>query len=598
MVVFYLKGHFCIWLRLFQQNIYLSLMKKIVLGIIVVLSTFTLLAQQKVQLVGTGKIVDPYHYSIVKSESFNKASVSCAHPLASMVGAAIMKQGGNAFDAVIATQLALAVVYPGAGNIGGGGFLVGHTPAGKNITIDYRETAPSKGSRDMYLDSAGKVIPNLSVLGHLANGVPGTIAGLFATLPYAKLPMKTLIQPAIDIAEFGFVITEREAAGLNATRESFVKNSTMPTAFVKEGKWKAGDTLVQKELAETLKRVRDLGQKGFYEGKTADLIVAEMQRGKGIISKADLKNYKAKARTALTFNYKDYSIIGMPPPSSGGIIVLQMMKMIAQKPIASYGFQSTKAVQLMVEVERRAYADRAAHLGDPDFWKVPLKTLADNTYLKNRMADYDSTKATPSTAIKAGIIHESDETTHISVMDAAGNMVSVTTTLNGGYGSRTVVGGAGFLMNNEMDDFSVKPGVPNMYGAVGGEANAIQPNKRMLSSMTPTLVLKKGKPYIVCGTPGGTTIPTSVFQTLVNLLEFNMSAEDAVNKPKFHHQWLPDEVAVEPSFPAKTIAELQAMGYKITPRTAIGRTEAIRILPNGKLETAADKRGDDSVAGF
>jgi gamma-glutamyltranspeptidase/glutathione hydrolase len=560
-------------------------------------NTVSLKKTTNASIVGSGKSIDPYNYTIVKTQFFSKASVSCAHPLASMVGAAIMKQGGNAFDAVIATQLVLAVIYPGAGNIGGGGFLVGHTQAGKNITLDYRETAPSKGSRDMYLDSAGKVIPNLSVLGHLANGVPGTIAGLFATLPYSKLPMKILIQPAIDIAAFGFVITEREANGLNATRESFIKNSTQSTAFVKEGKWKAGDTLVQKELAETLKRVRDFGQKGFYEGKTAKLIVAEMQRGKGIISLADLKNYKAKARTALSFNYKNYNIIGMPPPSSGGIIVLQMMKMILQKPIASYGFQSTKAVQLMVEVERRAYADRAEHLGDPDFWKVPLKTLADNTYLAKRMADYDSTKATPSSAIKAGIIHESDETTHISTMDSKGNMVSVTTTLNGGYGSRTVIGGAGFIMNNEMDDFSVKPGVPNMYGAVGGEANAIEPNKRMLSSMSPCLVLQKGKPYIVAGTPGGTTIPTSVFQTLVNLLVFNMTAEDAVNKPKFHHQWLPDEVAVEPGFPKEVMIQLQAMGYKIAPRAAIGRTEVIRIL-KGKLETAADKRGDDSVAGF
>ena len=549
-------------------------------------------------IIGAGKSVDPYRYNIVKTKSFSKASVSCAHPLASMVGAEMMKQGGNAFDAAIATQLTLAVVYPGAGNIGGGGFLVGHTQSGKNVTIDYRETAPSKGSRDMYLDSVGNVVPNLSVLGHLANGVPGTIAGLFASLQYAKLPMKTLIQPAIDIAELGFVITEREANGLNATRGSFLKNSTLPTAFVITGKWKAGDTLVQKELAETLKRIRDFGQKGFYEGKTAELIVAEMQRGKGIISLEDLKNYKAKARTALSFNYKNYNIIGMPPPSSGGIIIVQMMKMIEQKPLAAYGFQSTKAVQLMVEVERRAYADRAEHLGDPDFWKVPLKTLSDNTYLAKRMADYDSTKATPSSDIKAGAIHESDETTHISVMDINGNMVSVTTTLNGGYGSRTVVGGAGFIMNNEMDDFSVKPGVPNMYGAVGGEANAIQPNKRMLSSMAPCLVLQNGKPYIVAGTPGGTTIPTSVFQTLVNLLEFNMSAEEAVNTPKFHHQWQPDEVYIETGFNKSVAAQLQTMGYKITTRAAIGRTEVIRILKDGKLETAADKRGDDSVAGY
>ncbi len=558
---------------------------------------FFIPAQNKTAIVGAGKEVNPYSYSINKSQSFTNASVTSAHPLASMVGAEIMKRGGNAFDAVIATQLTLAVVYPGAGNIGGGGFLVGHTKEGKNITLDYREMAPSNASRDMYLDANKNVITDLSTLGHLASGVPGTVAGLFATLPYAKLPMKVLIQPAINIAEFGFVITEREARSLNSIKESFIKNNTKPTAFVKDVAWKAGDTLIQKELAATLKRIRDFGQKGFYEGETARLIVEEMQRSKGIISLGDLKNYKAKARAALSFKYKGYDIVGMPPPSSGGIIVLQTMKMIARKPIASYGFLSAKAVQLMVEAERRAYADRAAHLGDPDFWKVPIKTLGSDAYVAKRMADYDSTKATPSKNVTAGIVHESDETTHISVMDATGNMVSVTTTLNGGYGSRTVIGGAGFLMNNEMDDFSVKPGVPNMYGAIGGEANAIQPGKRMLSSMAPTLVLKNGKPYVVVGTPGGTTIPTSVFQTLVNLLEFNMSVDEAVNKPKFHHQWLPDEVAVEKEFPQKVREQLQAMGYKITERSAIGRTEVIRIK-NGLLETAADRRGDDSVAGY
>jgi gamma-glutamyltranspeptidase/glutathione hydrolase len=577
-------------------------MKKITLALFSIYSfNGFLFAQQSTFWLGSGKQVDPYHYQIIKSKTYQHASVTCAHPLAAMVGANIMQQGGNAFDAAIATQLALAVVYPGAGNIGGGGFLVGRTGTGKNISIDYRETAPAKAFRDMYLDKQGKAQMNLSQLGHLASGVPGTVAGLFATLPHAKLPFKQLIQQAIDIAEFGFVITAREANNLNATKASFLQNSTQPTAFVKATGWKEGDTLIQKELAATLKRIRDNGQKGFYEGKTAQLIVDEMQRANGIMSLEDLKNYKAKIRTALSFNYKNYTIIGMPPPSSGGIIVWQMMKMLENRPIANYGFGTVKSVQLMVETERRAYADRAAHLGDPDYWKVPLKTLSTPAYIADRMKDYDSTKATPSKHIGAGIIHESDETTHISITDTNGNMVSVTTTLNGGYGSHTVVGGAGFLLNNEMDDFSVKPGVPNMYGAVGGEANAIQPGKRMLSSMTPTLVLKNNKPYIVCGTPGGTTIPTSVYQTLVDMLEFNMTASEAVNAPKFHHQWLPDEIAVEKDFPVNVRSQLEAMGYKITERSAIGRTEVIRILKNGsslQLETAADKRGDDCVAGY
>lgn len=556
------------------------------------------LAQQN-KIVGAGKSVDPYHYSIVKSQTFSHASVASAHPLASAVGAEIMKRGGNAFDAAIATQLTLAVVYSNAGNIGGGGFLVARKTDGKNIAIDYREAAPSKATRDMYLDKNGNAQTLLSQYGHLASGVPGTIAGLFATATYAKLPFKILIQPAIDLAEFGYVITEREAMALNSVRESFIKNSTAPSAFVKDIKWKAGDTLIQKDLAETLKRIRDKGQKGFYEGKTAELIVDEMKKGFGIISLTDLRNYHAKIRTALEFTYKDNTIIGMPPPSSGGIIVWQLMKMMENKPLAEYGFQTTKSVQLMIEAERRSYADRAEFMGDPDFWKVPVKILTGDAYIKNRMADYDSTKATPSKDIKAGIIKESEETTHISIIDKDGNMISITTTLNNSYGSRTVVAGAGFIMNDEMDDFSVKPGVANMYGAVGGEANAIAPGKRMLSSMTPTLVLDKNKkPLIVAGTPGGTTIPTSVFQTLVNILEFGMNATDAVNRPKFHHQWLPDEVAVEKDFNADVKKQLQAMGYKISERGAIGRTEVIKILSDGKRDVAADKRGDDSVAGF
>ena len=555
-------------------------------------------AQSVPSIVGPGKAIDPYKYSIVKKGEFSQAAVSCAHPLASLVGAAIMKKGGNAFDGAIATQLALAVVYPGAGNIGGGGFMLARKSNGELIGIDYREAAPSKASRDMYLDKNGNVQMALSQTGHLASGIPGTIAGLFAAMDYAKLPFKQLIQPAIDLAEKGFVISEREAAGLNATRESFNKYSTRPCAFVKDAKWKAGDTLIQKELAATLKRIQKDGARGFYEGETAKLIVEEMQRGNGIITLDDLKNYTAKLRNPLEFDYRGNHIVSFAPPSSGGIIIGQMLKMIEKYPVSTYGFQTAKSVQLMIEAERRAYADRAEHMGDPDFYKVPVKTLLDDTYIAQRMSDYNPDKAGSSATVKAGLIKESEETTHLSVIDGDGNMVSVTTTLNGGYGSRTVVGGAGFLMNNEMDDFSVKPGVPNMYGAIGGEANSIQPGKRMLSSMCPTLVLKNNKPYVVIGTPGGTTIPTSVYQAIVNIIDFSMNADDAINKPKFHHQWLPDEVAVEKDFDAEVKKQLQAMGYKISERAAIGRTEAIRITGNGKRETAADKRGDDSVAGF
>lgn len=571
-------------------------MKKIIILSFLCVAKIFVSAQTK-PIIGAGKEVDPYHYAIVKSQTFNKASVACASPIAANVGAAIMKQGGNAFDAAIAVNFALAVVYPGAGNIGGGGFMVAKTTTGKTIALDYRETAPAKAFRDMYFDSNGNPQLNLSQYGRLSSGVPGTVAGLFSMHQHAKLLIKTLIQPAIDLAENGFAISAREANSLNAMRESFLKNSSTRSAFIKDVKWKEGDTLIQKELAETLKRIRDLGQKGFYEGKTAELIVAEMQKGNGIISLNDLKNYTVKERTALVFTYKGNTIIGMPPSSSGGIIVCQLMKMMEKRYLD--GFQTPRTTQLMVEAERRAYADRAEYMGDPDFWKVPIKTLTSDTYLQQRMLDFDSTKATPSKNIKAGMIKESEETTHISIIDQYGNVVSITTTLNNSYGSRTVVAGAGFILNDEMDDFSVKPGVPNMYGALGGEANAIQPNKRMLSAMSPTIVLdKNNKPFIVTGTPGGTTIPTSVFQTLINIIEFNMNATDAVNQPKFHHQWFPDEVAIEKGFSVETRKQLEAMGYKIVERSAIGRTEVIKILPNGKRETAADKRGDDSVAGF
>lgn len=556
------------------------------------------MGQYENTIVGPTKAVNPYQYSVVKSGTFNRASVSSAHPLASMVGAAIMQQGGNAFDATIATQLALSVVYPGAGNIGGGGFTLARKKDGTLIGIDFREAAPAKASRDMYLDAAGNAQDALSQSGHLASGVPGTIAGIFATYAHAKLPFAMLIQPAIDLARYGFVITEKEAASLNGTKKDFVQYSTRPSAFVKDTKWKVGDTLVQLELANTLTRIQKNGAKGFYEGETAALIVDEMKRGGGLITLDDLKNYQAKSRTPIVFNYRGYDIISFAPPSSGGILIGQMLKMIEPFNVQKMGFQTPESVQLMIEIERRAYADRAAHIGDPDFYKVPQKTLLQDTYLKNRMSDYKAGVAGSSTQTQAGTIKTSEETTHFSVVDPEGNMVAVTTTLNGGYGNRTVVGGAGFLLNNEMDDFSAKPGSPNMYGAIGGEANSIEPHKRMLSSMTPTLLTKNNKPFLTVGTPGGTTIPTSVFQTIVNIVDFNMSLEDAINNPKFHHQWLPDEVSIEKTFSQSTKEALEKMGYLIKTRGSIGRTEGILIGPTGKRITVADKRGDDAVAGF
>ncbi len=549
----------------------------------------------------TSSSIDPYTYTIQKAVTSSNGVVVSAHPLASQVGVAVLKQGGNAVDAGIAVQLALAVVYPGAGNIGGGGFLVGRLADGKNIAIDYREAAPAAATRDMYLDSAGNPVTDLSRRGHLSAGVPGTVAGLFAAHRYSHLPFEQLIDPAIELAEKGFAITASEAGSLNLLKEDFERYNPVKTAFQKEAEWKPGDTLVQVELAATLRRIRDNGQKGFYEGETARLIVEEMKRGKGIIKQDDLSNYTAKERTPVVFDYKGHTIVSMPLPSSGGIILEQCLRMIENRNIGQWGFHSPAAVQLMIEVERRAYADRAEFMGDEDFYAVPVKALISQAYLEKRMADFVPGKAGSSQSVKPGFPSESEETTHISIADKWGNVVAITTTLNDHYGSRTVVAGAGFVLNDEMDDFSVKPGVPNMYGALGTEANAIEPGKRMLSSMTPTIVLKDDQPLLVVGTPGGTTIPTSVFQSIVNIVDFALPPSDAVNKPKFHHQWLPDEVFVEKDFPETTLDSLRSMGYTIVYRTPIGRTELIKVTKNDDLyifEAVADKRGDDAAEGY
>ena len=527
----------------------------------------------------------------------SKGLVVSAHPLASEAGAKIMKMGGNAYDAVIATQYALAVVYPQAGNIGGGGFLVGVKNNGEKFTIDFRETAPEKSSRDMYLDTKGKANTDLSQNGRLAVGIPGSVAGFFATLKHAKLPMEKLIQPAIDLAEQGFAVTQREASLLNNQMEYFHQHNKNKTVFQKSTPWKQGDLLIQKELAATLKLIQKNGAKGFYEGKIAQLIVDEMKRGNGIITLNDLKNYKVVERKPISFNYKGTEIVSMPLPSSGGILLAQMLKMSSYENLEKYQQNSTPAVQIMVEAERRSFADRAEYMGDPNFIKDQTEMLISDSYLKNRWKSFTMNRATPSAEVGKIISQpkESTETTHISIIDKEGNAVSVTTTINGLYGSKVVVSGAGFLLNNEMDDFSVKPGVPNMFGAVGGEANSIQPGKRMLSSMTPTIVMKNKKPYIIVGTPGGTTIPTAVYQSIVNIIDFKLSPNMAVNSPKFHHQWLPESVLVEKNFPETTILDLEKNKYTIEKTAQIARTEMIVIDENGNATAVADGRGDDSV---
>lgn len=543
----------------------------------------------------------PFPYQINKEVTADTAVVVTAHPLATKVGLDILKKGGNAIDAAVAVQFALAVVYPQAGNIGGGGFLIYRDAKGKKVlALDFREKAPAAATEKMYQDSLGRVQPNKSRIGALACGVPGTVDGMWeAQFYHGRLSWGEVVTPSIELADKGFQITEQEAQNLNAERLTFVRNSTISPAFVKYQDWKAGDWLIQKELAQTLRRIAGDGREGFYKGATATLIVKEMEKKGGLITLEDLKAYKSVWRTPLEFDWKDMHIITMPPPSSGGIILRQLLGMISEYPLKSYGYHSAQAVHLMTEAERRAFADRAEHMGDPDYWKVPLKTLTDPVYIKARMADFKADSASNSNNIIAGAIKESEETTHYSIVDREGNAVSVTTTLNDSYGSRVVVSGAGFILNNEMDDFSAKPGSPNLYGAVGGKANAIAPSKRPLSSMTPTIVTKNGKNWLILGTPGGTTIPTSVFQVIVNVAEFGLSLPDAIQGKRFHHQWKPNQISIEEGcFSEEVQAKLEKMGHKIHDRGPIGRVEGIIKLPDGKWQGVADQRGDDAAAGY
>lgn len=534
------------------------------------------------------------------SAQYKNGMVVSAHPEASKVGLDILKKGGNAVDAAVAVQFALAVVYPDAGNIGGGGFLVYRSAKGELATLDFREKAPLKASRDMYLDAAGNAITEKSIYGHLAAGVPGSVDGMVkAHAKYGKLSWAEVVQPALDLAQNGFSITESQAKEFANLQKSLKKYNPGKSYFIKDT-WTKGELWVQKDLAKTFQLIRDKGRDGFYDGEVADLIVAEMQRGGGLISKEDLKNYQAQWRNPLIGNYKGYKIITMPPPSSGGIALLQLLNSVEAYPIKRYGFNSDSTIQLLVEAERRVYADRATHLGDPDFYKVPQKHLIKPEYSVQRMSNFNWNKATLSADIKAGEApQESEETTHFSIVDREGNAVAVTTTLNGGYGSMVFVDGAGFLLNNEMDDFSVKPGTPNMFGLLGGEANAIQPGKRMLSSMTPTILEKNGELFMVVGTPGGSTIITSVFQTILNVIEFDMGMQSAVNAKKFHHQWLPDEVVVEKGGVDSLVRlKLENKGYKFRERKAIGRVDAILKTKWGYYEGGADPRGDDTKLGW
>jgi len=563
-------------------------MKKIIILLFVSLLFTQCKIKPTPEIVKTGLIAD-------------SAMVVSARQEASAIGVAILKRGGNAFDAMIATDLALVVAYPFAGNIGGGGFTIYRTNDGKIGSFDYREKAPLAATRDMYLDENGDVIPDKSTLGALAIGVPGTVAGLFMIhKKFGTLPFSELIQPAIDLARRGVVVTKRQARGMNKYRKYF-EEANKRIIFL-DIEWEEGDTIKYIKLAETFERIRDNGRDEFYKGKTADILVDYVQQLGGIITKEDLEKYQAKERDPIVFNYKNTRIISMSPPASGGICIAQILKSIEPFDIGQYKHNSIEYIQLITEAERRSYADRAYFLGDPDFNNIPIETLSSSTYNNKRMQSFSWDNATESSEVSHGNIEiiESNQTTHYSIIDQFGNAIAVTNTLNGAFGSKVFVEEGGFFLNNEMDDLSAKSGEPNMFGLIGAEANAIEPEKRMLSSMTPTIVEQNGKLKMVLGSPGGSTIITSVLQNILNVIEYDMGMQESVSQTRFHHQWMPDDIKFEPKFDTITFAELRSKGYKIDQSNSriLGKVDAILVLPDGRLEGGADPRGDDKAVGF
>ncbi|MDE0645072.1 MAG: gamma-glutamyltransferase [Gammaproteobacteria bacterium] len=532
--------------------------------------------------------------------------VSSRSELASQAGIKALEQGGNAIDAAVATAFTLAVTYPAAGNLGGGGFMVVYLADGSSYALDFREMAPAAATRDMFLDENGDYNSERALRSRMSSGVPGSVAGLLAAQDkLGKLGRQAVLTEAIRLAENGFQLPDDIAKRIRDRRDVWLRSEGSKQVFLKLENEKyldynASELFVQTDLATTLKRISKEGTKGFYEGETADLIVAEMQRGNGLISHGDLKRYTPVWREPVHGTYRDYQIISMPPPSSGGVLFVQMLNMLEKFDVGELGFGTLATIHLMSEVERRAYADRATHLGDSDFYPVPIDELIDKKYASERMEDFTPDKASKSATIEAGKVSiESLETTHLSVIDHEGNAVALTTTLNSGYGNGYVVEGAGFLLNNEMDDFSAKPGEPNQFGLVGAEANAIVPRKRMLSSMTPTIVVNKEEDYLlVTGSPGGSTIITTVLQVVVNSIDHKMTLYDAVASPRFHHQWLPDRITLElQGFDPEIIDELLSLGHETVNRSTIGDANSAQKIGN-MIIGVSDPRNDGRAVGL